>query len=224
MRNTRSDVIAAAMRVLDAQGLENCSMRRVAAELGVQPSALYHHVPDKQSLLALMADEIVEGVGERGGRGACDASTSAASAAARGAQRGVDGGPDADVDPRSFCHELRDAMLAVRDGADVVATASAFRLGASDVEARLALLVGEDGARTLLLYTFGQTQSTQTHRQAAELGALVGGLGDRGARGGSVVDMDSGVDCAPGLWEGALDLDASFDRGLDIILAGLEVG
>lgn len=172
MRNSRADVVAAALRVLDAQGLEGCSMRRVAAELDVQPSALYHHVPNKQTLLALMADEIA-------------------------ASRDL----DAARDPRSLCIALRDAMLAVRDGADVVATAAAFRLGASEIEDRLAALVGADGARTLLLYTFGHAQSTQTHRQAAAFGALL----DQG---------DRKQDPPP-------DLDASFARGLDIILAGL---
>src|SRR5690606_23300877 len=144
MRNTRADVVAAALRVLAAHGLEACSMRRVAAALDVQPSALYHHVPNKQTLLALMADEIVRSAG-----------------VAR-----------AD-DPRSLCIALRDAMLSIRDGSDVVATAAAFRLGASNIERRLATLVGSDGARTLLLYTFGHAQSTQTHRQAAAFGALL---------------------------------------------------
>lgn len=170
MRNSRADVVAAALRVLDEHGLEFCSMRRVAAELGVQPSALYHHVPDKQTLLALMADEIIRDV-------AAD-------------------------DPASLCHALRSAVLAVRDGADVVATAAAFRLGASPIEAALAALVGPDGARTLLLYTFGHAQSTQTHRQAAAFGAL--------------------ADPPPvAARAGARDLDASFDRGIGIILAGL---
>lgn len=72
MRNSLVDVVAAALRVLGAQGLEGCSMRRVAAELGVQPSALYHHVPDKQTLLALMADDIVAGVGARARRRATE--------------------------------------------------------------------------------------------------------------------------------------------------------
>ncbi|UOR01676.1 TetR family transcriptional regulator [Leucobacter allii] len=183
MRNTLADVVAAALRVLDAQGLENCSMRRVAAELEVQPSALYHHVPDKQSLLALMADEIVVGV---------------LSGPAPGAERG--GGGRA----RDICLALRAAMLGIRDGADVVATAAAFRLGASAVEQALAALVGADGARTLLLYTFGHAQSTQTHRQAAAFGALVGA---------------ATADPAPGS-----ELEASFGRGLDIILAGLRAG
>lgn len=187
MRNTRADVVDAALRVLDAHGLENCSMRRVAQELGVQPSALYHHVPDKQTLLAHMADVIVAGaeVGAGGGTGAPER------------------------DPAAFCRALRSAMLAVRDGADVVATASAFRLGASDAEAGLAELAGADGARTLLLYTFGHAQSTQTRLQAAQFGALC--------------DPESAAE-APGASNPAAiaaDLDASFDRGVAIILAGL---
>ena len=189
MRNSLADVVDAALRVLDAHGLENCSMRRVASELDVQPSALYHHVPNKQTLLALMADEIVHGVG-----------------------RTLD-------NPGMICLELRTAMLAVRDGAEVVATAAAFRLGASAVERRLADLVGADGARTLLLYTFGQAQATQMHRQAAALGALVPGADpaqDPGADPGANPAAEPGTDPAPDQ-----DLDASFARGLGIILAGL---
>ena len=59
MRHHRSDVIDRAIAVLDEYGLESLTMRRLAAELGVQPSALYHHVPNKQSLLAAIADDAV---------------------------------------------------------------------------------------------------------------------------------------------------------------------
>ena len=193
MRNTLADVVSAALRVLDAQGLEGCSMRRVAAEIDVQPSALYHHVPNKQSLLALMADAIVGGV-----------------LAAESRLTPVGGGEDPRPADRArfVCLALRGAMLSVRDGADVVATAAAFRLGSSTVEDRLAALVGPDGARTLLLYTFGHAQSTHTHRQAAALGALDEPIPGR------VSGNAAGADPAA-------DLDASFERGLGIILAGL---
>lgn len=199
MRNTLADVVAAALRVLDEQGLEGCSMRRVAAALDVQPSALYHHVPNKQSLLALMADEIVRSVGEA----AAVRSALEASGAALQEMDAAHGG-DGAVAARSLCIALRDAMLAVRDGADVVATAAAFRLGASDIERRLTALVGPDGARTLLLFTFGHAQSTQTHRQAAAFGALLTSGGDDGDAGSASVDLDE-----------------SFARGLDIISRGL---
>src|SRR5690606_16705870 len=96
---------------------------------------------------------------------------------------------------------LRRALLAIRDGADVVATALAFRLGASDVEARLAALAGADGARTLLLYTFGQAQATQTQLQAQAIGALPEAADPR-------IDLGE-------------DLRAGFDRGIAIILAGI---
>ncbi len=141
MANSLGDVVSGALRVLDHYGLEFCSMRRVAAELGVQPSALYHHVPDKQTLLALMADRIVADV-------------------------------EVGSDPEKAAHSLREAMLAVRDGADVVATASAFRLGDSRIETELAALTSDDVARTLLLYVFGHSQATQMHRQAASVGIL----------------------------------------------------
>ena len=102
-------------------------------------------------------------------------------------------------------------MLGVRDGADVVATAEAFRLGASAIEGRLAELVGTDGARTLLLFTFGHTQSTQTHRQAAEFGALV-----RRAAAGRRVSPP-----APSPLRPSSSSDHPSRAGSDIILAGL---
>jgi AcrR family transcriptional regulator len=188
MGHSRTDVVAAALRVLDEQGLEFCSMRRVAAALDVQPSALYHHVPDKQTLLALMADEMVSSVRGSG--------------------------------PAELCRDLRRAMLAVRDGADVVATASAYRLGASAVEARLAELLRErfddmtpweavESARTLLHFVFGHTQSTQMLLQAQEFAALAAGR-----------PADAAAD-PPGA--SRADLEASFDRGIAVILAGLAV-
>ncbi|GAA1618043.1 TetR/AcrR family transcriptional regulator [Leucobacter chromiireducens] len=193
MRNSLADVVVAALRVLDAQGLENCSMRRVAAELDVQPSALYHHVPNKQSLLALMADQIVQGVGPRTDRALAEVPVAARLDAAR-----------------RLCGDLREAMLAVRDGADVVATATAFRTGRSRVEDELAKLVGGDAARTLMFFTFGHAQSTQTHRQAAALGALVG------EQVASAAPVPGGEASPAGS-----DLDASFGRGIELILGGL---
>ncbi len=235
MRNSRSDVVAAALRVLDAHGLEFCSMRRVAAELDVQPSALYHHVPNKQALLALMADEITRPVVAASGsaphaESASSGPVSAGSVFSGSSEPGSFAGDDSGsrTEPRSaasldgaararaLCRSLREAMLAVRDGADVVATASAYRLGASRVETELADLVGSDGARTLLLFTFGHAQSTQTQRQAIEFGALVGVV--PGATDGAGADASAD----PAAPEAGLDgLEASYERGLDIILAGL---
>jgi len=54
---TRTDVVAAATRVLDRMGLDALSMRAVAAELGVGVSTLYWHVRDKRELLTLIVEE-----------------------------------------------------------------------------------------------------------------------------------------------------------------------
>jgi AcrR family transcriptional regulator len=49
-------IVAAALRVADADGLAAVSMSRVAAELGTGPMSLYRYVVAKDELLALMVD------------------------------------------------------------------------------------------------------------------------------------------------------------------------
>ncbi|RRR25552.1 TetR/AcrR family transcriptional regulator [Schaalia georgiae] len=58
-RITREQILAASMELLDQRGLPDLTMRKLAAELGIRPSALYWHFPDKQTLLARLADRIV---------------------------------------------------------------------------------------------------------------------------------------------------------------------
>jgi AcrR family transcriptional regulator len=48
---SRDRVLRAALAVLDRDGLDAVSMRRVGAELGVAGMSLYHHVADKAALL-----------------------------------------------------------------------------------------------------------------------------------------------------------------------------
>src|SRR5215469_11704523 len=49
-------IVAAAVRVADAEGLAAVSMSRVAAELGAAPMSLYRYVAAKGELLTLMVD------------------------------------------------------------------------------------------------------------------------------------------------------------------------
>lgn len=180
MRYRREDVVDRALRVLDDHGLADLTMRRLGAELGVQPSALYHHFPSKQVLLAAVADEIL----------------------ARGARPLPD-----DVweeRARSACRTLRDACLAWTDGAEVVATARAFGLGAgAPYDTLVGVLVAGDvpgdlaaaAARTLVHYVLGHATDEQVHRQAGSAGA---------------------IDADP-----AADFSADFASGVDLVLAGL---
>ncbi|MEV4506231.1 TetR/AcrR family transcriptional regulator [Streptomyces klenkii] len=56
-RLTRDRVVGAALRVVDAEGLDGLSMRRVADELGVETMALYRYTSSK--------DELLDGLVER---------------------------------------------------------------------------------------------------------------------------------------------------------------
>ncbi|KQY56164.1 hypothetical protein ASD11_17030 [Aeromicrobium sp. Root495] len=160
MAHRRADVVDAALRILDAYGLPDLTMRRLATELDVRPSALYHHFSDKQTLLAAVADEVLR-------RGA--------------AARPVPREAPWDVTFTAAATALRDTLLAYRDGAEVVATAHALGLGEVDpragLESALAGLrpdVVDAAARTALLLVLGHVQSEQLHAHADSAGARVG--------------------------------------------------
>jgi TetR/AcrR family tetracycline transcriptional repressor len=182
MRYRRSDIVERAVGILDQYGLADLSMRRIASELGLQPSALYHHFASKQELLAAVADELLE----------------------RGSRPDASGEWDERVLTQS--RELRDAMLAYRDGAELIATVHAFGLGVHGPHGRLAESIsgaGFDGAfagaaaTTILHFVFGHVSDEQTHLQASSVGAIDGPF-DR---------SDS----------------ASFELGLTLILDGIRL-
>ena len=55
---SREGIHAAALQVIDAEGLAGLSMRRLAAALGVQAASLYGHVASKDELLQEIANVI----------------------------------------------------------------------------------------------------------------------------------------------------------------------
>jgi AcrR family transcriptional regulator len=59
---TREAVVARAVEIGNAEGLEAVSIRRLAQELGVTPMALYRHVRDKQDLINAMTEAVLEGI------------------------------------------------------------------------------------------------------------------------------------------------------------------
>jgi AcrR family transcriptional regulator len=56
---SREAIVAATIRLLDAEGLDALSMRRIADELGTGAASLYWHVGSKDGLLDLVFDEII---------------------------------------------------------------------------------------------------------------------------------------------------------------------
>ena len=59
---TREAVVARALEIGTAEGLEAVSLRRLAQEFGVTPMALYRHVRDKQGLINAMTEAVLEGI------------------------------------------------------------------------------------------------------------------------------------------------------------------
>jgi AcrR family transcriptional regulator len=55
----REQIVAAALKVAEADGPEAVSMRRIANDLGVGTMSLYHHIPTKDDLLDLMHDHVM---------------------------------------------------------------------------------------------------------------------------------------------------------------------
>lgn len=178
MGHSRQDVLDHAVTLLDTHGLGALTMRRLGTELGIQPSAIYHHFENKQTLLAAVADEILaRGAGPRTAHDWADRL-------------------------REICAQLRAAMLACTDGADVVATVWAFGLGAQTLAADLEQVLEDAGvpddvvavaSRTLLHYVFGHAFEEQTARQAVDAGAVTR----------------------------TLDTLPDFDLGLDLVLDGI---
>ncbi|MET8767922.1 TetR family transcriptional regulator [Streptomyces sp. NPDC004658] len=48
---TEAGIYAAALRLIDADGVEALTMRKLATELDANPMSLYHHVPNKEAVL-----------------------------------------------------------------------------------------------------------------------------------------------------------------------------
>lgn len=180
----------AALRILDDLGLPDLTMRRLAASLDVQASALYWHFPNKQTLLAELADRIVAG-----------------------RARDAEGGEAADWRDavRGEAAALRDALLAYRDGAEVVSSTLALGLGSSEAVDRLTRSVAGGGfdaetsrraATALLHFVLGHVSHEQQRLQYDSLGVLA----DDGA---SPLDED--------------DPAAAFAFGVDLLVGGLEL-
>lgn len=157
MQLRRGDVLAGAIEILDEFGLADLTMRRLATSLGVQPGALYWHFPNKQSLLGAMVDTILEGV---------DLPAQS---------------PEWDVAYDELAHRLRAALLAHRDGAELVTAAFASRLTTSEVReafvrtgvsAGLAGPHAELASYALLYFVLGHTVDEQSRAQMEEVGAL----------------------------------------------------
>jgi AcrR family transcriptional regulator len=62
MQLTRKRIIATAMELIEREGVEAVSMRRLATELGCGVMSLYSHIPSRSVLLDGVADAVMSGI------------------------------------------------------------------------------------------------------------------------------------------------------------------
>lgn len=178
LRRSRADVVAVALRLLDEGGLAGLSMRNIATALSLQPSALYWHFPNKQSILAAVADALLAPVVAVSGAAGDeqDPPGETSSVPARGT---ASGGNDDDwrSAARRAALQVRGALLSATDGAEVVASTLALGLGERDPAVPIARALGTtasgpsaSAARTITTYLLGHTQHWQQRRFAERLG------------------------------------------------------
>ncbi|MFT4124774.1 MAG: helix-turn-helix domain-containing protein [Gordonia sp. (in: high G+C Gram-positive bacteria)] len=155
MANTRADILAAARGILERHSLADLTMRRLATEVGVRPNALYWHFPNKQTLLAALADDILSTVRPRQ--------------------------PTLPWHMRliALADDMRAALLAVPDSAEVLSASWAAGLAdrriADDIAATAAAGgLGDRDARAVATATcqliIGLTIEEQTRAQMERLG------------------------------------------------------
>jgi TetR/AcrR family transcriptional regulator, tetracycline repressor protein len=202
-------IAQAALKLLNEVGLDGLTMRLVAKELGVQASALYWHVKNKQELLDAMATIMfVEG-----------------SEDVESPRRGVSW-EDWVVDCASG---LRQAMLRYRDGGKVLA--------GTNVSHPAVFRAGELTLRTLQDANFPLSYAARSYPVIFHY--TVGFTIEEQARTGSdyeespytpeqlatLVDADRFPLMARSVGElFEPDSDAAFEHGLRIIIAGMRAG
>lgn len=149
-------IVEAACGILDDYGLGDLTMRRVAEALGVKAGALYWHFPNKQSLLAGVADKVLSPL-ER---------------------------PVVDADGTwlgEWAGNVRALLLAHRDAAELVSSTRAMGLGRVDPASRARQALSDMGAsedeadgvaQAFLHFVLGHVMEEQTQSQLAELGVI----------------------------------------------------
>jgi AcrR family transcriptional regulator len=155
----KPDVVAAAATILDNYGIADLSMRRLARELNISPSALYWHFASKQELLGAVADRVLAPARAHPGPGSWQWCI------------------------QTVCERLRDALLSHTDGAELVSAslAAGQSRAASDIVTLLAEAATAAGvhpeqagqvARTVVYYVLGFTADEQSRLQWDAAGAV----------------------------------------------------
>jgi AcrR family transcriptional regulator len=201
----RGRILAAALRLMDANGLDGLSMRKLAAELDVEAMSLYYHVPGKAALLEGLAETILGEV-----------RLPAAASAGAGTKLSA---------ARSVARALRENALAHPHAIPLL---GALGLGSPAARRHTEAILDVLGAAgfapqaaftTFLLlrsYVLGYVLWEIRHAEARAAGEMPPTEED-------TLRSDDVPHLAPiATFITTFDNDAEFERGLDVLVAGLE--
>ena len=205
---TREAILGAALRIVDEEGMGALSMRRLAADLGVNPMSIYHHLPGKGAVVSGLVGVVFSRM-----------------------RVPPSGEMPWQERVRAYAHAYRDVVrshpnLALQIVSDAAAVSEAVLSGAEPLygaleEAGLAPAMVVRAADSLVDFVHGFVLGEASNpsgqfdvgsevltrieaRPAGEIPALrrvFGALGEEGAR---------------------YDFDAGFEAGLDIFVGGIE--
>jgi TetR/AcrR family tetracycline transcriptional repressor len=155
-RTDRASIVSAAIELMDSSGLDGISLRAIATRLGIRQPGLYHHFASKAELLDAVADEILD-------RWHTD-------------RLPADGERWDEFVARN-ARSLRRAMLSIRDGARLIASAGSRSPGLDNAIVQTALLeaAGFSGTDAILAliavsrYTIGSAIEQQTARDGGDI-------------------------------------------------------
>lgn len=202
----RDRILAAALRLMDEQGLDALSMRRLAAELGVEAMSLYYHVPGKAALLEGLAERVLAEV-RLSREGSVDGRDQDGLEAARTVARALRANALAHPNAISLLGSLGLGSPAARRHTEAVLE----RLG----EAGFA---PEAAFTTFLLlrsYVLGYVLWEVRHAEARAAGVIPP------TEAGTLEAADLPHLAPIATFITTFDNDAEFERGLDVLVAGL---
>ncbi len=197
----RARIVEEALALLDAEGLDNVTTRKLAARLGVRSPTLYWHLPNKAALVTALAEAILE----------------------QGFPELTPPGPDEPWPDwlRALAERLRRALLGHTDGARVLSAAQLSARMAAISELAMSTLVARGvplrQARVIVLtverFTVGHVLEEQAPRPDAD---ALGGF-----------DMAAFAEEHPTVMAGITEyfqpgrtVDDLFRECLDVVIAG----
>jgi TetR/AcrR family transcriptional regulator, tetracycline repressor protein len=206
----RDRILAAALRLMDEQGLDALSMRRLAAELGVEAMSLYYHVPGKAALLEGLAERVLAEVRlpRDGADGSTESSDQDGLAAVCEVARALRANALAHPNAIPLLGSLGLGSPAARRHTEDVLE----RLGAAGFEPQAAFT-------TFLLlrsYVLGYVLWEVRHAEARAAGVIPP------TEAGTLEAADLPHLAPIATFITTFDNDAEFERGLDVLVAGLE--